>query len=297
VRGRSLVVASLVVALVVVGASYYAFFVAREKHAERAPEPPPETLVVTALSGRVEVAGADGAWRPARLGLTLSAQTRVRTDDEGAAELRATDGSSVRLMAGTEARVEELRRELKRLHLGAGMVEADVRDDPGRVFEVELDDQGGTARTRGASFTASSNGAGSAAVASRRGEVILSARGREVVIRTGQYARLRPGAPPDDPAPVPASLFLKVAWPSPTSRSQRLVVAGETAPGARVKLGRHFVRVGDDGRYQGTVEVPDGVHRLHLQASDVAGHVVDEESPRIVVDTRTDFTVQPPKWK
>jgi hypothetical protein len=245
----------------------------------------------------VEVAGPDGAWRPARLGLTLSAQTRVRTDDEGAAELRAADGSLVRLMAGTEARVEELRRELKRLHLGAGMVEADVRDDPNRVFEVELDDQGGAARTRGASFTASSNGAGSAAVASRRGEVILSARGREVVIRTGQYARLRPGAPPDDPAPVPPTLFLKVAWPSATSRRQRLVVAGETAPGARVKLGSHFVQVDAEGRYRATVDVADGVHRLHLQARDVAGHVVDEESPRIVVDTRTDFTVQPPKWK
>jgi hypothetical protein len=297
VKGLAVLGAVALMALGALGASYWGFFVRPEQHAEPAAPLAPETLAVAAVSGAVEVAGSDGGWRPARVGDTLSPRDRIRTDDEGGAQLRAADGSTVRLFAATEARVAELRRELKRLSLGAGMVEADVRDDPARVFEVELDEGGGVARTRGASFTASANGRGTAAVASRRGEVILSARGREVVIHTGQYARLLPGAPPAAPAPIPPSLFLKVDWPARRSRDKKLVVAGETTPGARVRVAGRYVPVGPDGRYRSEVEVTDGIHQLSIRAVDVAGHVVDEESPKIVVDTKTDFTVQTPSWK
>jgi hypothetical protein len=296
-KGKLVVSVAVVLVLGVVGASYYSFFVAPERRSEHARSQPPETLVVAAATGRPEIAGADGVWRPVAPGTKLSAADQIRTDEESTAELRAPDGTLIKLSAGSAIRIAELRRELKRFHLGAGMVEADVRDDPTRVFEVEVDDDGGVARTRGAAFTAVANGRGGAAVASRRGEVTLSARGREVVIRTGQFARLRPGAPPDAPAPVPPSLFLKVDWPAATSRNSRLGVSGRTAPGARIKVGSHFVTVDEEGRYHTEVEVPDGVHQLHVQATDVGGHIVDEKSPRIVVDTKTDFHVDPPKWK
>ena len=253
--------------------------------------------MVATVSGGVEVAGPGGGWRAAHAGERLSAHDRIRTDDEGAAELRAADGSTVELSSATEARVDELRRELKRLSLGAGQLTADVRDDPGRVFEVEVDGHGGVARTRGARFVASADGAGGAAVATRRGEVILSARGKEVVIRTGQFARIVAGGPPGAPQPLPESLFLKVQWPPAVSNRREVAVVGETAPGARVKVAGHYVRVDPDGRYRAMVPLPDGAHQLELRATDVAGHIVDEKSPRIVVDTTTDFKVQPPKWK
>lgn len=286
-----------VAALVLLTASYWVYFVRPERAAERARALQPETLTVASLSGGVEVAGPDGVWRAAHAGQKLSAHDRIRTDDEGAAELAAADGSTVELSAGTDARVDELRRELKRLSLGAGQLTADVRDDPGRVFEVEVDGHGGVARTRGARFVASADGAGGAAVATRRGEVILSARGKEVVIRTGQFARIRAGQPPDEPRPLPESLFLKVRWPPALSNRREVAVVGETAPGARVKVAGHFVRVDPDGRYRATVALPDGAHQLTVRATDVAGHVVDEQSPRIVVDTTTDFKIQQPKWK
>jgi hypothetical protein len=295
--GRLWIVAAVVVALGGLGVSYWAFFARTEHGVEVAPPPEPEILRVSQLTGSVEVASADGVWRPARLGDTLSPRDRIRTGDDGAVQLSTGDGSTVKLLAATDARVAELRRELKRLHLGAGMVEADVRDDPKRVLEVELDDQGGVARTRGAAFTASSNGAGSAAVATRRGEVILSARGKEVVIRTGQYARLAPGSPPEAPQPVPPSLFLKVDWPAAQNRKPTLTVAGVTAPGARVQIGGHYVQVDEKGAYRAQLSLGDGVHQLDVRAVDVAGHVVDEKSPRILVDTATDFKVHPPKWK
>jgi hypothetical protein len=284
-------------ALGALGASYWFFFI-RPEHKSEEPRPAaPETLVVAAESGHVEVAGPDGVWRPASPGTTLAAHDRIRTDDDGEAQLRSSDGSVVKLYPASEARVAELRRELKRFSLGAGMVEADVKDDAERVFEVELDDHGGVARTRGATFTATSNGAGTAAVASRRGEVVLSARGREVVLRTGQWARLQPGQPPEAAQPLPSSLFLKVAWPDKASRSHRIEVAGETLPGSRVAVEGHWVQVDAAGRYHRTLDVPDGVHQFRVKAVDVGGHSADEKSPRIVVDSKTDFTVQPPKWK
>jgi hypothetical protein len=295
VSGRTAIAYALL-ALLLGSACYWLLFV-RPERAERARPQAPETLVLAAATGVVEVAGPDGAWRQVRPGEHLSARDRIRTDDEGAAELRAADGSTVQLSAATEARVEELRRELKRLSLGAGQLTADVHEDPRRVFEIEVDGHGGVARTRGARFTASADGVGGAAVASHRGEVILSARGKEVVIRSGQFARITDGNQPSAPEPLPQSLFLKVAWPAPVSNHRAVTVAGYTAPSARIKLAGHYVRVNADGSYQAKIDLPDGVHELHVLASDVAGHVVDEKSPRIVIDTTTDFKIHTPKWK
>jgi hypothetical protein len=294
---RVVLAAAVAVVLSTLGVSYWAFFIRPEHKTEEAKPAAPETLVVTAQSGHVEIAGPDGNWRPAQPGTPLSTHDRIRTDDDGEAQLRAGDGSTVKLLPATEARVDELRRELKRVHLGAGMVEAEVPDSSDRTFELSLDDNGGVARTRGGSFTATSIGAGTAAVASRRGEVVLSARGREVVLRTGQWARIKPGEAPESPQPLPSSLFLKVAWPEKALRSHKVDIVGETTPGARVSVEGKWVQVGADGRYQRSVSLPDGAHQLHVKAVDVSGHVSDEKSPRIVVDTKTDFSVQPPKWK
>lgn len=288
-------VASLALALAAL--SYWLFLVHPERVVERAPAEPPETLLLSAMSGGVEIADANGVWRRAQPGERLSARQRIRTDDDGEAELRAADGSTVRLSNATDARVDELRRELKRLSLNSGLLTADVPDDPARVFEVAVDDHGGVARTRNARFTASVDKHGGAAVATHRGEVILSARGKEVVIRSGQFARLAPGGVPGAPEPLPQSLFLKVAWPKTLGNKRRVAVSGLTAPNARVKVDGHFVSVNADGTYRDELELEDGSHEIEVHASDLAGHVVDEKSPRIVVDTKTDFRVHPPKWQ
>ena len=295
---RSAAIILVLSALAMLAASYWLFFVRPERAAEGARSLQPETLAITAATGGVDVAIADGAWRPARPGERLSERDRIRTDDEGSAELRAADGSTVILSPGTEARVDELRRELKRLSLAHGELSAEIADDPARLFEVEVDGHGAVARTRGARFTATADGAGAAAVATHRGEVILAARGKEVVIRTGQFARLSAGGAPDGPRPLPESLFLKVQWPSATTTNRsEVTIAGQASPGARVKVAGHFVSLDADGRYRANVPLSDGAHELHVHATDLAGHVADEKSPRIVVDTKTDFKVHPPNWK
>lgn len=299
-KGPLAIATAALLALAALGAGYWFLFVQPERKAEVARTLAPETLLIAEVSGTVEVAGADGVYRPAPAGVTLNEHQRIRTSDDGTTTLRAADGSTVKLSPGTDARVEELRRELKRLHLGAGMVEADVQDDPRRVFEVSFEGSGSdaTARTRGASFAASSNGWGTVAVAARRGEVTLSARGREVVIRSGQFARVLAGAAPETPQPVPPTLFLKVAWPAvgSTNRS-KVAISGETMPGARVKVHGRWVKVDDKGAYRTEVNLLDGMHELRIHAEDVGGHTADEKGPRIVVDTKTDFAIHPPKWK
>jgi hypothetical protein len=151
-------------------------------------------------------------------------------------------------------------------------------------------------RTRGATFVATTSENGGTAVVTRHGAVILQAHGREVVIRTGQYARVLPGQAPEAPTAIPPSLFLKVAWPTKSDRG-RLVVSGETAPGARVKVEGRFVEVDDRGRYRTELHFADGVHQVRVSAEDVGGHVMKEQSPRIAIDTKTDFKVSRPIWK
>jgi hypothetical protein len=292
-----IVAAAGALALVVLVGAYLWLFARPEKVPEPVAPVAPESLVLATASGSVEIAGPDGVWQRAVPGRKLSLRDRVRTGDDGVAELRASDGSSVKLLEATDARVDALRRELKRVHLGAGAVEADVPDDPSRLFEVEVDEQGGVARTRGGRFTASSDGKGGAVVGAHRGEVILSAKGKEVVIRSGQFARLEPGSAPDAPAPLPSSLFLKVQWPPTLSPKSQVTVAGKTSPGARVRMGGKWISVDRDGGFRTSVELSDGPHDLKVTARDLSARAAEEKSPRIVVDTRTDFKIHPPNWK
>ncbi len=281
-----------------IGLSYYFLIARRERQSEALQHATVELLTVGAADRGVEISSGGGPWRPVRVGERVAPSDRLRTDEHGTAELRGADGSSVRVYEGTAVRVDELRRELARLAIDSGMATADIRDDPGRVFELELGDpkkQSGVARTHGATFTATV-GAGGAAVANRRGEVVLAARGREVVLRTSQYARIRPGEPPDAPTPIPDSLLLKVAWPSAIVRTPTVVVAGDTAPGARVRINGHFTAVDEKGHYQETMPLTDGPHPLSVEAVDVAGQRNKKEA-RVVVETHPDFVVHPPQWK
>ncbi len=305
-KGRIAVAAAVLAALAAVGISYWAFFVRGEHDppptAAKPPPAAPLALTVSELVPPVEIAGADGKFHPARVGDTIAPPSQIRTGEAGSATLRAADGSTVRLRGGTTARVEALTRELQRLSLGEGMVEADVPDDPGRLLQLDLEEPGaapGTspaARTRGAAFVASTDGAGRSAVATRRGEVVLSARGKEVVVHTGEYARVGPGATPDAPAPIPASLFLKVQWPA-SSRTRTVVVAGEAPPGARVSVEGKRVKVDPAGKYRAEVTLDEGTHQLAVEAVDVAGRTKRERSPPITIDTSTDFSARPPNWQ
>jgi hypothetical protein len=297
--GLPLVLGAVGFGAVAVAIAYFVLFTRPERRPEAPPPPPPVVLTMSAAEGKVEVLRG-GAWAPARVGERLEASDRVRTGEDGQATLRLSDGSTVRLEAATETQVQTLSRALSRISLGGGGVQADIADDPERLFQVDLDDDGAVARTRGAAFGVTATAKGTASVAATRGEVAVSARGREVVLRTGQFTRVAPGAPPTEAAPLPASLLLKVAWPGGEKgvvRSKSAVVAGETTPGSRVVVQGRHVAVDAAGRYRAEVALAEGQNRVTVRARDAAGRQKEERSPPITVDTKTDFKVQVPKWK
>ncbi|MBI5478005.1 MAG: FecR domain-containing protein [Deltaproteobacteria bacterium] len=297
--GPLLVLGALIVGAIAVAVAYFALFTRREQRSEPPPPAPPVVLTMAAAEGTVEVFRG-GAWGPARVGDRLEASDRVRTGEDGQATLRLSDGSLVRLEAATETQVQTLSRALSRIRLGGGGMQADIADDPERLFQVDLDDEGAAARTRGAAFGVTATSKGNAAVAATRGEVAVSARGREVVLRSGQFTRVAPGAPPTDAAPLPASLLLKVAWPGGEKglvRATSAVVAGQTDPGSRIVVQGRHVAVDSEGRYRAEVTLREGANRVTVRARDVAGRQREERSPPITVDTKTDFKVQVPRWK
>jgi hypothetical protein len=55
--------------------------------------------------------------------------------------------------------------------------------------------------------------------------------------------------------------------------------------------------VDERGSYRATLDLPDGTHPLSVKAVDVTGDVATEGGRQVVVDTKTQFKVEKPKWK
>ena len=248
--------------------------------------PAVERLAIVALSGEVRVrrpGSAEAA--PARVGDELHSEDVVETGAGGSAQIGAGESYLVGLEESSKFAVREISAELSRFRLAEGLVKARVRDHPARKFEVEAG-PGATASTRGADLSVAASET-SAAVAVSRGEAQLSSAGRAVVIRGGQRSVAMAGAPPTDPAPIPSSLLLKVAWPEQLATNRRrLVVTGRTEPGALLALDGRPVRVNADGTFRYVVTLQEGRQRLSVTARDAGGLRGHESSPEILLNTR-----------
>jgi len=159
-----------------------------------------------------------------------------------------------------------------------------VEDDARRAVEIE-GAPGAVARTRGGVVSVVRSG-GVTAVGVRSGAAEFSAAGRTVTLRGGEQSLARAGEAPSAPAPLPASLLLKVSWPEPrTTNERRIVVTGRATPGAIVVLGDDRVEVQPDGRFTHVIVLREGRQRLSARAHGVAGSA-KSEGPPIVLDTR-----------
>jgi hypothetical protein len=119
-----------------------------------------------------------------------------------------------------------------------------------------------------------------------RGQAEFRSGGRTVVLRGGELSAASHGSTPTPPAPIPASLLLKVAWPAETvTAERRLVVTGRTSAGAVVAVGADPVDVAADGSFRHVVQLSEGAQRLSVSARDVAGRRREVRSPSIVLDT------------
>jgi hypothetical protein len=107
-----------------------------------------------------------------------------------------------------------------------------------------------------------------------------------VALREGQQSVARVGHAPSAPAPLPASLLLKVSWPAVRmTNERRIVVTGRATPGSIVVVGEDRVEVQPDGRFTHVILLREGRQRLAARAHGVAGSATSE-GPPIVLDTR-----------
>ncbi len=172
----------------------------------------------------------------------------VRTQDGSYAVLVGGEYWEVKMESGTEVEVGELSSSISRLLLGSGMAHATVRGGGRHSFEVKATKGDALARTDAGTFTISSNGEGTVAVGTDDGQVELSGKGQVVIVRAGQRSVVLPGQAPTDPVAVPSSLLLKVALPAVSlTNKNKVVVLGQTEPGAHVEIAGHVIKVDATG--------------------------------------------------
>jgi len=263
----------------------YRWLLGPEPGAPAAPGAAPAAMVpltVSAVAGQVSVVRR-GVRAPAAPGAPLQPDDAIETAAGSRVEL-AGGGYRVALEEGGRFDVQEITAELSRFRLASGLVSARVEDDPRRAVEIE-GAPGAVARTRGGDVSVARSG-GVVAVGVRSGLAELSAAGKTVMLRGGEQSLAGAGQPPSAPAPLPASLLLKVSWPAArTTNERRIVVTGRATPGAIVVLGDDRVDVQPDGRFTHVIVLREGRQRLTARAHGVAGSAVSE-GPPIVLDTR-----------
>lgn len=256
---------------------------------QAAPEPKKAVeLELREIDGLVEVRhGSSGAWTRAEKGMPLRATDMVRTGDGAYAVLVNGEAVEVRMAAGTEVSVKELTDSLSSLLLGNGMATTTVRSGTRHTFELKTTDGNAVARTSGGTFTMTNNGKGTVSVGTRDGEVTLLGKGKVVIVRAGQQSIVRPDAGPSDPAPVPTSLLLNVAWPGDDKelRQHELVVAGQTDPGNRVEVEGKPIHADQNGHFEQKVVLKEGRNDVKVRVVGVSG-LVGEAQHAVVVDTK-----------
>ena len=246
------------------------------------PAPAPERLTVSRAEGEVTVVRGGVRTRLAP-GAELRPEDAIETAP-GARVALAGGSYEVTLEESGRFDLREITAELSRFHLAAGLVSASVQEERGRSVEIEAT-SGAVARTTSGDVAVARSG-DVVAVGVQRGTAEFVSAGKAVLLKMGEQSVATRGARPSPPAPIPASLLLKVAWPAGRATNQRrIVVTGRTAPGAVVLLGDERVDVQPDGRFTHVVVLHEGRQRLSARAHGVGG-TVQVEGPVVLLDTR-----------
>jgi hypothetical protein len=259
----------------------------------------PVRLTVSRAEGEVTVVRGGVRTRVAP-GAELRSDDAIETGP-GARVALAGGSYEVTLEEGGRFDVREITAELSRFHLASGLVSTNVQEERGRAVEIEAA-SGAVARTTSGEMAMARSG-NVIAVGVRRGTAEFRSAGKAVLLKQGEQSVAAAGEKPSPPAPIPASLLLKVSWPAERATNQRrIVVTGRTAPGAVVLLGDERVEVQPDGRFTHVVVLREGRQRLMARAHAVGG-AAQAEGPILLLDTRApdarfetrDLWVQPRK--
>jgi hypothetical protein len=283
--GRERAIFWTVAALLVAGAALaYRLLLGPAPASRPAPPPPapaPLRLAVAKVTGEVTIVRA-GVRARAAPGAELRADDAIETPPGARVELDGA-GYQVALDEDGSFDVREITAELSRFRLAQGLVSTKVRDD---AVAVEIEGaEGSRVRTKGGDVAVARSGE-TVAVGVERGSAEFAAGGGVVVLAAGQQSVAARGGKPSAPAPIPASLLLKVSWPEErTTNRRRIVVTGRTEPGAVVVLGDERVEVRPDGRFTHVIALREGRQRLTARAHAVGGSAA-ADGPVILLDTR-----------
>jgi hypothetical protein len=263
-------------------------------------QPPlPMALSIIELDGKVDHSREGKEWKPAEIGMVLEPKDRIRTADDARAVLTKPGMFKVELDSGSNLEVKELEEKVSKIMLEEGMISADVVNNPDKIFEVEAVES--VARTTGANFKMTVNKKGLVALGTLKGSVNVEAEGKVIQVDQGFMTKVVKGKTPEDPIKIPSALLLKVRWPKDRELSKRkIVLAGRTQPGARVKIEGKVVPVGNRGRFRQVVALKEGANKLKVESYDVGGNTTTKESPRLFVDTRSDsfdIRTSPDMWE
>ncbi len=243
-----------------------------------APAPAPRLQLVS-VTGPVEAAGPDGAWRPAVAGEALPADGLLRTGPGAAAALSAGAASRLDVGERTQLAVSELTAAVHRFRLAHGVVKVDYEPDGDRVVRIEEAGGAAVAEARGARFHVTAGGL-AFAVASQVGTVSLTAAGRTVAVASGESSLAAAGEPPTPPRPVPTDLLLKVAEASRVGPAGHcLDTVGRVDPGSLVTVDAAPVEVGADGRFVLHVARRAGLAAVEVRAVAPDGRITVRQVP------------------
>lgn len=238
---------------------------AKHQLAPAAPTTIIPSATVVAVVGRVEKR-AGSSWVEVRTGDRLTAQDTIRTAKFASATIDV--GASVVIDDRTEITIGEITETVSPVVLTEGRVSTNAGARGGQIIRVSTRDTEAVAEADAGEFDVLSSGKGHVTVAARTGSVRLTAKGAEVIVTEGTQSMVRTGEAPTAPAPIPSSLFLKVAAADTDTRT---TLRGETVPGAVVDIDGQRAIADENGQFTGEVPVKKGENVIVVLVEDALG--------------------------
>lgn len=243
-------------------------------------------LVLAEIRGQValEGPGRDGT---AASGTELKANDLVRTAAGARAVLELDGGSRVRIGPSSSVVIDAVDATGVSLDLEGGALKATVRPESG---PLSVNGAGLTVQATDADFDLGIDPTDTDLM------VVETTRG-EVAVMGADVARIAAGSRAviserrAAVGPIPEDLLLSVAWPEASrTRSEKTVVSGQTAPGARVQLsggfGQLVLHADAQGNFEAVVPLLEGKNELVVVAFDLLGEKADVRGVLQTRDTR-----------
>jgi ferric-dicitrate binding protein FerR (iron transport regulator) len=171
------------------------------------------SAVLHYASGLIEALAPEGeSWRPVEAGETLAAGQRIRTAEDGYAELVFFEGSSTWLEPGTDVTLTSMQSGRDESgtaialyqHVGGTYNTVRKAHDPDSVFQIET--ATAVAAVRGTEFRLGIQPDGTTNVAVAQGEVAVTAQGVTVQVSQGEETDVPPDGTPATARPCVGSV-------------------------------------------------------------------------------------------